>query len=152
MGGAALGATVAVLFSSGKKSAAKPKAAAKKPVAKKPVAKPAAKPVAKKVAPKPAAKPATKRVVAKAPVRTRSSDPFFNKTEGKGGIFPWIVNKKGTYAKPLTLSSIDFTSDAADDLVGWGAMPASVKNLYNPKGRKGLFGGCITPAKGRPGR
>jgi len=35
----------------------------------------------------------------------------------------------------------------ADDLIGWGAMPNSVKNLYNPKGRKGLFGGCITPAK-----
>merc|ERR1719409_1943438 len=68
--GAALGATVAVLFSSGKKSSPKPKAAAKKPVAKKPVAKPAA-----------------KRPVAKAPV-TRSRDPSFNKTEGKGGIFP----------------------------------------------------------------
>jgi len=47
----------------------------------------------------------------------------------------------------LNLSSIDFTSDDADKLIGWGAMPNSVKNFYNPKGRKGLFGGCITPAK-----
>jgi len=140
MAGAALGATVAVLFGSGKKTAAKPtaKAAEKKPApkvaAKKPVAKPAKKPVAK-AAPKP-------RPVA--PVKTRSTDPFYNKTEGKGGIFPWIVNEKGTYAKPLKLSALDFTGDDADKLIGWGAMPDSVKNLYNPYGRKGLFGGCIT--------
>jgi hypothetical protein len=144
MAGAALGATVAVLFSSGKKSSAKPKAAAKKPVGKKPVAAP-------KAAPKraPVSKPAPKAraPVAKAPVKRRSSDPFFNKTAGKGGIFPWIVTEPGTYAKPLNLSSIDFTSDAADDLIGWGAMPNSVKNIYNPKGRKGLFGGCVTPAR-----
>ena len=57
------------------------------------------------------------------------------------------MSKKGTYAKPLMLSSFDFTGDDADKLIGWGAMPNSVKNLYNPKGRKGLLGGCITPAK-----
>jgi hypothetical protein len=80
-------------------------------------------------------------------VKVRSGDPFFSKTQGKGGIFPWITSSPGTYSKPLTLSSIDFTSDDADKLIGWGAMPNSVKNLYNPKGRKGLFGGCITPAR-----
>lgn len=145
MAGAAFGATVAVLFSSGKKAAPKAKAAAKKPAAKaapkKPVA--AKKPVAKAApAPKPAARPRPA-----APKPAGRTPAYYNKTEGKGGIFPWIVSEKGTYAKPLTLSSIDFTSDAADDLIGWGAMPNSVKNLYNPKGRKGLFGGCITPAK-----
>ena len=37
------------------------------------------------------------------------------------------------------LSSIDFTSNDGDALVGWGFMPNSVKNLY-PKGYKGMFG------------
>jgi hypothetical protein len=81
------------------------------------------------------------------PVKSISRDPFFKTTKGKGGIFPWITNEEGSYAKPLTLSAIDFTSDEADSLIGWGAMPDSVKNLYNPRGRKGLFGGCTTPAK-----
>ena len=148
---------MAVLFGSGKKAAPKKpaakgkpapkaKAAAKKPAPKaapkKPVAKPAARP-----APKPAARAAPKPVIKK-----RSSDPFFNKTEGKGGLFPWIVNEKGSYAKPMMLSSFDFTGDDADDLIGWGAMPNSVKALYNPTGRKGLFGGCTTPAKGGASR
>lgn len=149
MAGAALGATVAVLFSSGKKGAAakaKPaaKAVAKKPAAKaaakKPVAKPAPKPVAKKPVAKAAPRPAPKKPAVK-------KGGFYNNTAGKGGIFPWIVNEKGSYSKPLMLSSIDFTSDEGDALVGWGAMPDSVKAIYNPKGRKGLFGGCTTPAK-----
>jgi hypothetical protein len=187
MAGAAVGATVAVLFGSGKRSAAKP--AAKKPAAKaaakKPVAKAAAKkPVAKAAAKKPVAKAAPTRAAptrAKAgqtkgsdgsvwalefgvspisrgiqpqavsrpkppPVARRASDPTFNKTDGKGGFFPWIVNEKGSYSKPLVLSSIDFTSDQGDALIGWGAMQNSVKSLYNPRGRKGLFGGCVTPA------
>ena len=57
------------------------------------------------------------------------------------------MNEPGTYAKPLMLSRIDFTGDDGDRFVGWGGMPPSVKALYNPKGRKGLFAGCITPAK-----
>jgi len=145
--GAALGATVAVLFSSGKKSA--PKAAAKKPAAKKPVAKkpvakkPVAKPVAKKpvARPRPVARPAAKPAP-KVVKRSSGKSPV-----GKGGIFPWVTNEPGTYAKPLMLSSIDFLGDDGDALVGWGFMPNSVKALYNPRGRKGLFGGCTTPSK-----
>jgi len=155
---------------------AKPAAKGAKPAAKgaKPAAKAAAKkPVARAAAKKPAAKPARAggerpfwgvsrgvnsisrgiRPVAvsrpKPPGVLPSSDPAFNKTRGKGGLFPWVVNQEGTYAKPLTLSAIDFTGDDADKLIGWGAMPNSVKNLYNPYGRKGLFGGCITPSKVR---
>merc|ERR1719197_2439509 len=116
--GAALGATVAVLFSSGKKSAPKGKPAAKKPVAKKPVAK-------------------------TAPVRKSSG----RSPVGKGGILPWVTNEPGTYAKPIMLSSINFLGDDGDDWVGWGFMPNSVKALYNPNGAKGLFGGCKTPSK-----
>jgi len=138
--GAALGATVAVLFSSGKKSA--PKAAAKgKPAAKKPVAK---KPVAKKPVAKPVARPAARKPVAKAaPVRKSSG----RSPVGKGGILPWVTNEPGTYAKPIMLSSINFLGDDGDDWVGWGFMPNSVKALYNPNGAKGLFGGCKTPSK-----
>jgi len=58
--------------------------------------------------------------------------------EGKGGILPWVTNSPGTYAKPLLLSSIDFTGDEGDAWVGWGFMPKSVKALY-PKGYKGGF-------------
>ena len=43
------------------------------------------------------------------------------------------------YAKPLMLSSIDFTGDDSDAFIGWGFMPDSVKKLYNRKGRKGLL-------------
>jgi len=175
MAGAAVGATVAVLFGGGRSRGAAPKP------------KPGAKAAPKKAAAKPAPKAAPKKAVArsaaakkpaaraggestfwgvsrgvnsisrgikptavsrpKPPGVTPSNDPFFNKTRGKGGIFPWITNEEGTYAKPLQLSAIDFTGDDADALIGWGAMPDSVKNLYNPRGRKGLFGGCITPAK-----
>jgi hypothetical protein len=149
--GAALGATVAVLFGSGKKAAAKKTAA--KPAAKKPAAKPAAKKAA------PAKKPAVSRAAqVRAPAAKKSvsaprrapvqrSGRYDGSARGKGGIFPWIQNEPGTYAKPLMLSRIDFTSDDGDRFVGWGGMPQSVKNLYNPNGRKGLLGGCITPAK-----
>ena len=45
------------------------------------------------------------------------------------------------YAKPLMLSSIDFTGDDSDAFIGWGFMPDSVKKLY-PKGAKGgMLGG-----------
>jgi len=125
MAGATVGATVAVLFSSGRKGAAKPKADAKKPAgrgAAKPAAKAAAKkPVAKAAAKKPAAKAARPQVSTskssdwslefgvnpksrglqprtisrpKPPgVKVRASDPNFNKTKGKGGIFPWVVSE-----------------------------------------------------------
>merc|ERR1719313_2609746 len=53
-------------------------------------------------------------------------------TEGKGGIFPWVTNQPGTYAKPLMLSSVNFLGDEGDSWIGWGFMPNSVKNLYNP--------------------
>lgn len=153
--GAALGATVAVLFGSGKKAGAK-KAAPKKAAAKKPAAKPAA----KKAAPAPAKKgPAVSRAaMVRAPAaKSASSAPrrasvprsgrYDGSARGKGGIFPWIQNEPGTYAKPLMLSRFDFTGDDGDKFVGWGGMPPSVKALYNPNGRKGLLGGCITPAK-----
>jgi len=146
------------------RAAAKPaaKAAAKKPVAKAAAKKPAAKAARPQVSTSkssdwslefgvnPKSRGLQPRTISrpKPPaVKVRASDPNFNKTKGKGGIFPWVVSEEGSYSKPLNLSSIDFTSDDADKLIGWGAMPNSVKNLYNPKGRKGLFGGCITPAK-----
>merc|ERR1719252_334122 len=60
-------------------------------------------------------------------------------TEGKGGIFPWVTNTPGTYAKPLMLSSVNFLGDDGDSWIGWGFMPQSVKKLYNPNGKKGLL-------------
>merc|ERR1719331_1775304 len=78
-----------------------------------------------------------KRAAAK-PKAKSSSSSGKPAQEGKGGIFPWITNKPGTYAKPLLLSSIDFTSDQSDAFIGWGFMPKSVKALY-PKGKKGLL-------------
>ena len=44
-------------------------------------------------------------------MRAKSSDPFFNKTKGKGGIFPWITNEPGTYAEVPMLSSFDFLTE-----------------------------------------
>merc|ERR1719484_124802 len=99
------------------KAAAPKKAAAKKAAPAKP---------APKAAPKPAAKKVVKKSFGKSPV-------------GKGGIFPWITNEPGTYGKPLMLSSIDFTSDQGDALIGWGFMPKSVKASLYPKGYKGLL-------------
>jgi len=96
-----------------------------------------------KAAPRPAPRPAPKKTVA-APVKRSGSG---KSPVGKGGILPWVTNEPGTYARPLMLSSIDFLADDGDSFVGWGAMPNSVKALYNPKGRKGLFAGCITPSK-----
>merc|ERR1711988_1615890 len=74
-----------------------------------------------------------KRAPVKKAVKKSSS------TEGKGGIFPWITNEPGTYAKPLMLSSVNFLGDDGDKWIGWGFMPKSVKNLYNPNGKKGLL-------------
>merc|ERR1719217_995543 len=108
--------------------------AAKKPVAKKAVAK---KPVAKKAAKKPVAKKAAPAKKARVATRSRSTG---KSPVGKGGIFPWITNKPGTYGKPLTLSAIDFTSDQGDAWIGWGFMPKSVKDSLYPKGNKGMFG------------
>lgn len=140
LAGALFGATVAVLAAKGRSGAAAK--GAKKPAAKKPAAKTAAKPAAAKPAPK--ASPAARKPVRRAAPLRRN---IGKSPVGKGGIFPWITNKPGTYAKPLMLSSIDFLADEGDDLVGWGFMPDSVKQLYNPKGRKGLFAGCTTPAR-----
>jgi len=105
------------------KAAKTAKKAAPKPVAKKVVAK---KVVAKKAAPKPVPK--------KAPAKKS----FGKSPKGKGGIFPWITNEPGTYAKVMSLSSVDFTGDDGDKWIGWGFMPKSVKALY-PKGYKGLL-------------
>lgn len=43
------------------------------------------------------------------------------------------------YAKPILLSGVDFLGADGDKWIGWGAMPDSVKKLYNRKGRKGLL-------------
>jgi len=93
--------------------------------------------------------PAAKTSASSAPRRppVPRSGRYDGSARGKGGFFPWIVNEPGTYAKPLMLSRFDFTGDDGDKFVGWGGMPPSVKALYNPNGRKGLLGGCITPAK-----
>merc|ERR1719198_2575471 len=93
----------------------------------------AAKPVAKKAAPK---KAAPKKVSKAAP---KKSTPSGKSPVGKGGIFPWITNEPGTYGKPATLSSVDFTSDDGDAWIGWGFMPKSVKDTLYPKGYKGLL-------------
>ena len=138
------------------------KAAPKKAARKKVVAKKAApKPVARKAAPAPKAAPPAKRKV----IRSRiGKSPV-----AKGGIFPWITNKPGSkrsappsppapplplvlaahlplarpccaaYGRPLTLSSVDFTSDASDAWIGWGFMPKSVKASLYPKGYKGML-------------
>ena len=39
------------------------------------------------------------------------------------------------YAAPIKLSQVDFLGDDGDKWIGWGAMPDSVKKLYNRKGR-----------------
>jgi len=96
---------------------------------------------AKKAAPSKAApkKAAPKKAPAKkAPVKRSGAKAS---TEGKGGILPWVTNTPGTYAKPLMLSSVDFLGADGDKWIGWGAMPDSVKKLYNRGGRKGLLGG-----------
>jgi hypothetical protein len=165
MAGATVGAAVVVLFGGGRKAAKPAAKGAAKPAAKAAAKKPAARSTAAKRAPVSGSQnsgwgltfgvsPISRGIQPKTiqrpkppPVKSISRDPFFKTTKGKGGIFPWITNEEGSYAKPLTLSAIDFTSDEADSLIGWGAMPDSVKNLYNPRGRKGLFGGCTTPAK-----
>ena len=51
-----------------------------------------------------------------------------------------VVLCPAAYGKPLMLSSIDFTSDQGDALIGWGFMPQSVKKILYPKGYKGMFG------------
>merc|ERR1719231_588118 len=93
----------------------------------------------KKASPKAAKKaaPAKKAPVAKKAPAKKSGGK--TSTEGKGGIFPWVTNEPGTYAKPLMLSSLDFLGADGDKWIGWGAMPDSVKKLYNRKGRKGLL-------------
>jgi len=124
------------MFGGSKKAA--PKAAKGAKVAKKAAPKKAApkkaapkKAVAKKAAPKPVAKKAPPKKTS-----ARGKSPV-----GKGGILPWVTNAPGTYAKPLMLSSVDFLGADGDKWIGWGAMPDSVKALYNRKGRKGLLGG-----------
>ncbi|KOO29061.1 hypothetical protein Ctob_001862 [Chrysochromulina tobinii] len=79
--------------------------------------------------------------VMKAPAKRTvvSSGKRSSSTEGKGGIFPWVTNQPGTYAKQLFLSGVDFLGADGDKWIGWGAMPDSVKKLYNRKGRKGLL-------------
>merc|ERR1719247_2324969 len=110
---------------------------------KKAVAKKAVKAAPKKaVAPKKvvAKKAAPKKVVKKAPPKRAPTKSSGTSPKGKGGILPWITNAPGTYAKVVSLSSVDFTSDQGDAWIGWGFMPKSVKALY-PKGYKGLFNG-----------
>jgi len=102
-----------------------------KRVSAKPVAKKAVKKVVKKVAKK---APAPKR----APAGKRAPKKLSG-TEGKGGIFPWVTNEPGTYAKVAKLSSFNFLGDDGNDLIGWGFMPNSVKALYNANGYKGLL-------------
>merc|ERR1719454_2847744 len=98
----------------------------------------------KKAAKAPAKKAAAPKKVAKKTVKKKAPKPVAKKTgtspKGKGGIFPWITNEPGTYAKVVSLSSVDFTSDEGDAWIGWGFMPKSVKALY-PKGYKGMFNG-----------
>lgn len=140
---------VAALFGSGKKAAPKGAAAKKAPAKKAP-----AKAPVRKAAPTPAARARTAPVKAG---RRLKSGPIPGKSpKGKGGIFPWITNKPGTYAEPLRLSAIDFLSDDGDKWIGWGAMPSSVKKLYNRNGKKGLLdkpsGTVIGPTPAFPKR
>merc|ERR1719310_1662571 len=85
---------------------------------------------AKKAAPKPVKKAVPKKA---APKRAGGKSP-----EGKGGIFPWITNEPGTYAKVLKLSEVDFLGEDGNSFIGWGFMPDSVKALYNTN-KKGLL-------------
>jgi len=143
-------ASAVTMFSSSKKAAPKKAAPAAKAAApvKKAAPKKAAAPVAKKAAPAPAKKaaPAPAKKAAPAPAKKApakrtvvSSGKRSSSTEGKGGIFPWVTNQPGTYAKQLFLSGVDFLGADGDKWIGWGAMPDSVKKLYNRKGRKGLL-------------
>jgi hypothetical protein len=85
-----------------------------------------------------ASSPAMMAAKKKAPAK-KSSSSGRNSRDGKGGIFPWITNEAGTYAKPLMLSSQDFLGADGDKWIGWGFVPNSVKKLYNRGGRKGLL-------------
>merc|ERR1740138_1875975 len=77
-------------------------------------------------------KAAPKKVVKKV---VKKSSGKKSSTEGKGGILPWVTNEPGTYAKVAMLSSFDFLGADGDKWIGWGAMPDSVKKLYNRNGR-----------------
>merc|ERR1719231_757660 len=84
-------------------------------------------------------KAAPKKVAAKKPVAKKVSGPKGKSPKGKGGILPWVTNTPGTYAEPIMLSAVDFLGADGDKWIGWGAMPDSVKKLYNRNGRKGLL-------------
>ena len=48
-------------------------------------------------------------------------------------------SRPAAYAEPIMLSAVDFLGADGDKWIGWGAMPDSVKKLYNRNGRKGLL-------------